>query len=37
MVSNCSCRVADVVKMEYEVFLKSDPDPFDVRHPGTVL
>lgn len=30
----CHCRIADVVETEYEVFLKSDPDPFDDRHPG---
>ena len=30
------CRIADVVETEYEVFLKSDPDPFDDRHPGNV-
>lgn len=28
-------RIAEVVEEEYEVFLKSDPDPFDDRHPGT--
>ncbi|XP_028407951.1 DDB1- and CUL4-associated factor 1-like [Dendronephthya gigantea] len=27
-------RIADVVEAEYEAFLKSDPDPFDDRHPG---
>ncbi|CAB3993233.1 DDB1- and CUL4-associated factor 1 isoform X1, partial [Paramuricea clavata] len=27
-------RIADVVETEYEVFLKSDPDPFDDRHPA---
>ena len=30
------CRIADVVETEYELFLKSDPDPFDDRHPGIV-
>jgi hypothetical protein len=35
LLSN-ACRIADVVETEYEVFLKSDPDPFDDRHPGIV-
>ena len=30
-------RIAELIERENEVYHKLDPDPFDDRHPGTVI